>query len=66
MSKVSIYQYTLPDPNRIEPRKARRWGTREAIERLKVAEIVEESATLVDEWVLTKGFTPLGFDPRSK
>jgi hypothetical protein len=64
MRKVTIYQYTVLDVNRIEPRKARRWGTRKAIESLKVAEIVEESATLVDESLLTNGFTELGFDPR--
>jgi hypothetical protein len=44
----------------------REWGTREAIESLNVAEIVEESATPVDEAVLTNGLTELEFDPRSK
>jgi hypothetical protein len=35
MSKVTIYQYQMLNTNLGEPRKARRWGTREAIERLK-------------------------------
>src|SRR5580692_9026462 len=48
---------------RIEPRKARRWGTREAIDRLKHAQILEDSAALVDAMVLNVGgFTELDFD----
>jgi hypothetical protein len=34
MSKVTVYQYQMLNPNLGEPRKARRWGTREAIEGL--------------------------------
>jgi hypothetical protein len=34
MSKVTVYQYQMLNPNLCEPRKARRWGTREAIEGL--------------------------------
>jgi hypothetical protein len=67
MSKVTVYQYTVLDAKRIEPRKARRWGTREAIDRLKHAQILEDSAALVDAMVLNVGgFTELDFDPRSE
>lgn len=32
MGKVTVYQYQMLNTNLGEPRKARRWGTREAIE----------------------------------
>jgi hypothetical protein len=60
------HRLSVLDVNRIEPRTARRWGTREAIESLKVAKIVEGSAPLVEELILTNDFTELGLDPRSK
>jgi hypothetical protein len=64
MGKVTIYQYTTLDTDIIEPRKAKRWGTRESIDRLKHADIIEDTAILVDEAVLNEGgFTPLDFDP---
>jgi hypothetical protein len=67
MSEVTIYQYMVLDTNRIEPRKARRWGTREAIDRLKDAQVIESSATIVDASSLNGGgFTALDFDPRPK
>ena len=48
MSKVTIYQYILLNTGLNEPRKARRWGTREAIEGLKgAAEILDDTATEV-------------------
>jgi hypothetical protein len=67
MSKVTVYQYIVLDTNLVEPRKARRWGTREAIDSLKHAQIIEDSATLVDAVALNDGgFTKLDFDPRSE
>jgi hypothetical protein len=69
MSKVTVYQYMYMflDNNRFEPRKARRWGTREAIDSLKHAQILEDSATLVDGSALNAGgFTEQDFDPRSQ
>jgi hypothetical protein len=52
------------DTGIVEMRKARRWGTREAIDQLKDAEIVEHSAATVDDLALNAGgFTPLDFDP---
>jgi hypothetical protein len=64
MGKVTIYQYMVLDTNRVELRKARRWGTRQAIERLKDADLIEGSAALVDAAVLNVGgFTELDFDP---
>jgi hypothetical protein len=35
MSKVTIYQYMVLDPERAEKRKSRRWGTREGIQSRK-------------------------------
>jgi len=64
MGKVTIYQYQMLDTNRVELRTARRWGKREAINRLKDADIIGGSATLIDEAILNEGgFTPLDFDP---
>jgi hypothetical protein len=64
MGRVAVYRYTTLDTNVIEPRIANRWGTREAIEGLKVATIIEHSAIQVDDDVLNEnGFTALDFDP---
>jgi hypothetical protein len=47
MSKVTVYQYMVLGTNLGEPRQARRWGTREAVEGLKgSAEILEDTAAL--------------------
>lgn len=66
MTKVTVYQYIILDPGPVERRKSRRWGTRQAIDALKdAADIIEDSATEVDEAVLNAGgFTGLDFDPR--
>jgi hypothetical protein len=64
VGKVTIYQYMILDMNRVELRKARRWGTRQAIDRLKDADLIEGSAAVVDAAVLNVGgFTELDFDP---
>jgi hypothetical protein len=64
MGKVTVYQYSTLDTNIIDSRIANRWGTREAIERLKLADIIEDSAIQVDDAILNEGgFTPLDFDP---
>jgi hypothetical protein len=67
MGKVTVYQYQILDPKMVERRLSRRWGTRAAIASLKeMADVVEASATDVDEAVLdSTGFTPLNFDPRA-
>ena len=66
MSKVTIYRYKVVDLNAIEPRIARRWGTRAAIARLGWADVLENTATEVDDSVLDhSGFTRLDFDPAS-
>ena len=66
MGKVTVYQYQMLNTSLGEPRKARRWGTREAIEGLKgSAEILELTAALVDASAVDSiGFTELDFDPR--
>jgi hypothetical protein len=67
MSKVTIYQYQMLNTNLGEPRKARRWGTREGIASLKnFAEILEFNTAEVDASAVdSMGFTQLDFDPRS-
>ncbi len=67
MSTVTVYRYKILEPDVVERRLARRWGTREAIAGLKdMAEILEATAAQVDESVLNPGgFTPLDFDPKS-
>jgi hypothetical protein len=70
MSKVTVYQFMVLDPNGVERRKSRRWGTREGIQSRKdFAQIfilegtaVEVNASAVD----SMGFTKLDFDPRSR
>ena len=64
MGKVTVYQYMVLDTNRVELRKARSWGTRPVIHRLKDAQLIEGSAAVVDDAVLNVGgFTELDFDP---
>jgi hypothetical protein len=67
MSKVTVYQYQMLNTNLGEPRMARRWGTRQAIEGLKCsAEIIEFAAALVDASAVdSMGLTALDFDPSS-
>jgi hypothetical protein len=66
MSKVTVYQYKVLDTRRLEAGIARRWGTREAIARLRNAVILEETATRVDACLINMGgFTQFGFDPHS-
>jgi hypothetical protein len=67
MSKVTVYQYMVLGTPLGEPRQARRWGTREAIEGLKgSAAILEYTAALVDASAVDSiGFTVLDFDPQS-
>ena len=67
MSQVTVYQYMLISTNLGEPRQARRWGTREAIEGLKgSAAILEHTAALVEASAVDSiGFTRLDFDPSS-
>jgi hypothetical protein len=61
---VTVYQYIVLDTDVVEPRIANRWGTRNAINRLKRADIIEDSAIRIDGSILNVGgFTPLNFDP---
>jgi len=67
MSKVTVYPIHGARHEPGEPRQARRWGTREAIEGLKgSAEILEDIAAEIDVSAVDSiGFTALDFDPRS-
>jgi hypothetical protein len=68
MGRVTIYRYKVLDTDVVEPRVARRWGTRSAIADLKdQAEILENTATEADDTVLnSSGFTPLDFSPKQE
>jgi hypothetical protein len=66
LSKVTVYRYRVLDTRRLEAGMARRWGTREAIARLRNAVILEETATPVDASAINiGGVTQFGFDPHS-
>ena len=67
MAKVTVYRYSVLDTDRVEPRIARRWGTRQAIDALNEigARVLEQTATEVEESALDdRGLTALDFDPR--
>lgn len=55
MRKATVYRYKVLNVNKAERRVARRWGTREAINRLRQAEVIEDSVKQVDEQVLNVG-----------
>jgi hypothetical protein len=67
MTKViaTVYQFLIIDPATMQRRKARTWGTRDAIKSLKhEAEILEDTATAIDASALRwNGFTDTDFDP---
>jgi hypothetical protein len=67
MSKVTIYQFTVLDPDRAERRTSRRWGTREGIQSRKdfaQIRILEDTAKEVDASAVdSMGFTKLDFEP---
>jgi hypothetical protein len=62
-----IYQFSVYDISNDETRKARRWGTKEAIARIRVGILLEETATEVDASVLDEnGMTSRDFDPHRR
>jgi hypothetical protein len=67
MSKVTVYQYRVLNPNHVERRKSQRWGTREGIASFgDFVEIIEDTAVEVDASAVDSlGFTTLDFDPHS-
>lgn len=66
MSKVTIFQFELYIPQNDEIRKSRRWGTREAIEKIALGKVLEDTATEVDESAIASdihGLTERDFNP---
>lgn len=66
MSKVTIYQVKVYDPQNDEMRKSRRWGTREAIEKIAHGKVLDDTATEVDESAIASdipGLTERDFNP---
>jgi hypothetical protein len=62
--KVTIYQFTVYDISQDEMRRSRRWGTREAIERIRSGSVLEETATEVEGSCLDdNGMTQRDFNP---
>jgi hypothetical protein len=67
VNKVTVYQYIVVDPYRIERRRSRRWGTREGIESLKdFAEILESTAIEVEFGRRLVGVHRVGLQPNSR
>jgi len=63
---VTVYRFRVYDSAADEFRPSRRWGTREAIEDIAHGEVIEESATEVDESVSRSdipGLTSREFNP---
>jgi hypothetical protein len=68
MSKVTIYRFSKYDIQNDGMQISRRWGTREAIERI-CGEVMEETATEVDASAVAtgiEGLTVRGFDPHPR
>jgi hypothetical protein len=65
MSKVHIYRFTLYDITTDGARQSRRWGTRDAIERIG-GEVLLDSGTEVDVAAVDSeicGLTARDYDP---
>lgn len=68
MAKVTVYRWKKYDISTDEKRVSRRWGTREAIERMG-GEIIADTATEVDESVIQsdiEGLTVRNFNPNPR
>ncbi|HUD54898.1 MAG TPA: hypothetical protein VMR02_06715 [Terracidiphilus sp.] len=71
MSKVTVYHFEKYDLLNDHMRKSRRWGTREAIEKIH-GHVPEDTATEVDESVViaddisVSGLTSRDFDPHPR
>ena len=66
MSKITIYQFQVYSVINDNLQKSRRWGTRDAIERIAGGEILEDTATEVDESAIASditGLTIIDFNP---
>lgn len=67
---VTVYQFQRFDITTGLWRTSRRWGTREAVERLgSCFSILEDTATEVSEaeiWIDVPGLTEIGFNPHSQ
>lgn len=66
MSKVIIYQFRVYDPTNDEMTKSRRWGTREAIEKIAHGQVLDDTTTEVDESAIASdipGLTERDFNP---
>ncbi len=64
--KVTIYRFRMYDMSSDEFRFSRRWGTREAIEAIRGAEVQLDTAVQVDASEISSdvpGLTNRGFNP---
>ncbi|MDD2465227.1 MAG: hypothetical protein PHI97_14615 [Desulfobulbus sp.] len=59
MSKITIYRFQVYSVINDNFQKSRRWGTRDAIERIAWGEILEDTATEVDESAIASDITCL-------
>ncbi len=66
MSKVTIYQFEIYDVQNDGMIKSRRWGSREAIEKIAHGKVLENTAIDVDESAIASdihGLTERDFNP---
>lgn len=66
MSKITIHQFKVYDPQNDQMKKSRRWGTREAIEKIAHGKVLDDTATEVDESAVASdipGLTERDFNP---
>ena len=67
MAQVWVYRFIAYDVGNDEFRQSARWATRETIEGMKIAHILEHTKTSIDEFYLDKyGMTSRGFEPYPK
>ena len=69
MATVTIYRFDVYEISSDSVRRSRRWGTRDAIERIACGRVVEETALEVDESVIESdipGFTVIDFNPKPR
>ena len=63
MANITLHQFSIYDITTDEPRKSRRWGTVEGIERVR-GTVISGTATVVDSSVqLDGGLTARNFEP---
>jgi hypothetical protein len=69
MPKITIYQFEVYDPQNDQMKKSRRWGTREAVEKITHGKVLDNTAIEVDESAVASdipGLTEKDFIPNKR